>query len=59
MKQENVIRSKEQELKDEIKLEKREKKELQKFIKLEQAQVRKEQAEKQRKFLEQIKLEKG
>ncbi len=55
---ENVIRSKEQELKDEIKLEKERKKELQKFIRLEQAQVRKEQAEKQRKFLEQIKLEK-
>ena len=55
---ENVIRSKEQELKDEIKLEKERKKELQKFIRLEQAQVRKEQAEKQRKFLEQIRLEK-
>ena len=36
----------------------RERQELQKFIKLEQAEVRKEQAEKQRKFLEQIKLEK-
>ena len=31
--------------------------ELQKFIRLEQAELRKEQAEKQRKFLEQIKLE--
>jgi len=51
-------KSKEQELKDEIKLEKDRKKELQKFIRLEQAEVRKEQAEKQRKFLEQIKLEK-
>ena len=36
----------------------KEKKELQKFIRQEQAEVRKEQADKQRKFLEQIKLEK-
>ena len=50
--------AKEQEFKDEIRLEKERKKELQKFIRLEQAEVRKEQAEKQRKFLEQIKLEK-
>jgi len=56
--QENEIRAKEQELKEEIKLVKERKQELQKFIKLEQAEVRKEQAEKQRKFLEQIKLEK-
>ncbi len=49
---------KEQELKDEIKLERDRKKELQKFIRIEQAEVRKEQAEKQIKFLEQIKLEK-
>tara|TARA_A100001015_G_scaffold321213_1_gene450805 strand:- start:1113 stop:2321 length:1209 start_codon:yes stop_codon:yes gene_type:complete len=34
------------------------KKELQKFIRIEQAEVRKEQANKQRKFLEQIRLEK-
>ncbi len=54
----NEIKAKEKELKDEIKLEKERKKELQKFIRLEQAEVRKEQAEKQRKFLEQIKLEK-
>tara|TARA_Y100000768_G_scaffold281003_1_gene215964 strand:+ start:340 stop:1491 length:1152 start_codon:yes stop_codon:yes gene_type:complete len=55
---ENEIKAKEQELKEEIKLEKERKQELQKFIKLEQAEVRREQAEKQRKFLEQIKLEK-
>ena len=56
--QESEFRAKEQELKEEIKLGKERKEELQKFIKLEQAEVRKEQAEKQRKFLEQIKLEK-
>ena len=54
----NELKVKEQELKDEIKLGKERKHELQKFIKLEQAEVRREQAEKQRKFLEQIKLEK-
>ena len=52
------LKAKEQELKEEIKLGKERKQELQKFIKLEQAEVRREQAEKQRKFLEQIKLEK-
>ena len=56
--QRNLLKAKEQELKDEIKLVKERKKELQKFIRHEQAEVRKEQAEKQRKFLEQIKLEK-
>ena len=56
--QENELKAKEQELKEEIKLGKERKQELQKFIKLEQAEVRKEQAEKQRRFLEQIKLEK-
>ena len=54
---ENELRVKEQELKEEIKLGKKRKQELQKFIKFEQAEVRREQAEKQRKFLEQIKLE--
>ena len=54
----NQFKAKEQELKDEIKLVKERRKELQKFIRYEQAEVRKEQAEKQRKFLEQIKLEK-
>ena len=54
----NELKAKEEELKIEIKLGKERKKELQKFIRLEQAEVRKEQAEKQRRFLEQIKLEK-
>ncbi len=58
LEKENEFKAKEQELKDEIKLGKERKKELQKFIKFEQAEVRREQAEKQRKFLEQIKLEK-
>jgi len=48
---------KQRELKEEIKLGKERKKELQKFIRLEQAEVRREQAEKQRKFLEKIKLD--
>ncbi len=56
--QKNELKAKEQELKEEIKLGKERKQELQRFIKLEQAEVRREQAEKQRKFLEQIKLEK-
>jgi hypothetical protein len=51
-------KKKEKELKEEVTLERERKKELQKFIRIEQAQVRKEQAEKQRKFLEQIRLEK-
>jgi hypothetical protein len=55
---ENELQAKAQELKDEIKLERDRKKELQKFVRFEQAEVRKEQAEKQRKFLEQIKIEK-
>ena len=56
--QDKDLKAKEQELKEEIKLGKERKQELQKFIKLEQLEVRREQAEKQRKFLEQIKLEK-
>jgi len=51
-------KDKEKELKEEATLERERKKDLQKFIRIEQAQVRKEQAEKQRKFLEQIRLEK-
>jgi hypothetical protein len=54
----NELKAKEQELREEVKLERERKKELQKFVRLEQAEVRKEQAEKQRRFLEQIKLEK-
>ena len=51
-------KEKEEEFKERIIFERNRKKELQKFIRLEQAEVRKEQAEKQRKFLEQIRLEK-
>ena len=51
-------KEKEKELKERVAFERVRKKELQKFIRLEQAEVRKEQAEKQRKFLEQIRLEK-
>jgi hypothetical protein len=53
-----IQKEKERELKEEATLERERKKELQKFIRIEQAQVRKEQAEKQRKFLEQLRLEK-
>ena len=52
------LEKKEREYKEEIKLERERKKELHRFIRVEQAVVRKEQAEKQKKFLEQIKLEK-
>jgi hypothetical protein len=53
-----ALKSKKNELKEEQKLERERKIDLQKFIRLEQAELRKERAEKQRKFLEQIKLEK-
>ena len=53
-----ALEEKIKELKNEEKIEKDRKKELQKFIRVEQAEVRKEQAAKQKKFLEQIKLEK-
>ena len=56
--EELAIKAKKTELKDEQKLERERKIELQRFIRLEQAELRKERAEKQRKFLEQIKLEK-
>ena len=56
--EEFVLKAKKIELKEEQKLERERKIELQKFIRLEQAELRKERAEKQRKFLEQIKLEK-
>ena len=52
------LEEKQKEFKEEIKLQKDRRKDLQKFIRLEQAEVRREQAQKQRKFLEQIKLEK-
>ena len=51
-------KEKEKELKEAATHERERKKELLKFIRLEQAEVRKEQATKQRKFLEQIRLEK-
>jgi hypothetical protein len=53
-----AIIAKKTELKQEQKLERERKIDLQKFIRLEQAELRKEQAEKKRKFLEQIRLEK-
>ena len=58
LEKQSVLDAKQKEFKDEIKFERVRKIELQKFIRLEQAEVRKEQADKQRKFLEQIKLEK-
>ena len=53
-----ALEAKRNELKEEQKLERERKLDLQRFIKLEQAELRKERAEKQRQFLEQIKLEK-
>ena len=53
-----ALKVKKTELKEEQKLERERKIDLQKFIRLEQAELRKERAEKQRNFLEQIKLEK-
>ena len=58
LERENQLKAKQQELKEEVELKKIRKHELQKFIRFEQAEVRREQAERQRKFLEQIKLEK-
>ena len=53
-----VIKLKEQTLKDEEKLEKQRKKEIKLFLRKEQALLRIEQAEKQKQFLKQLKLEK-
>ncbi len=53
-----VIKLKEQTLKDEVKLEKQRKKEIKLFLRKEQALLRIEQAEKQKQFLKQLKLEK-
>jgi len=50
--------AKQQELRDEIKLAKERSQDLKKFIRQEQAILRREQAEKRRHFLEEIKLEK-
>ena len=49
--------SKQQELRDEIKFAKEREQDLKKFIRQEQAILRKEQAERQRKFLQELKLE--
>ncbi len=57
--QENLIlKIKEKELKEEKKLEKERNKDLKKFLRHEQAIVRKEQAERQKRFLEELKIEK-
>ena len=53
-----ALKAKEDELREEEKLVRERKIDLEKFIRLEQAELRKERAEKQKKFLEQIKLEK-
>ncbi len=52
------IDEKRKELREEIKLEKERAKDIKIFLRKEQAIIRKEQAEKQRKFLEELKLEK-
>ena len=52
------IKKKQEEVRLEIKLEKERKFDIKRFIREEQANLRKEQAEKRRKFLEKIKLEK-
>ena len=52
------LKLKEQSLRDEMRLEKERAKDIKLFLRKEQAIVRKEQAEKQRQFLQQIKLEK-
>ena len=56
--EELALKARALELKEEEKLSRERKIDLQKFIRLEQAELRKERAEKQRKFLEQIRLEK-
>ena len=53
-----AVEEKQRELREEIKLEKERERDVKSFIKYDQALLRKEQAEKQRKFLEQIKLQK-
>ena len=60
IKEEKDLQSKlkEQILKDEMKLEKERAKDIKLFLRKEQAIIRQEQAEKQRKFLEQLKIEK-
>jgi len=60
MKEERRLRyeAKQQELRDEVKLARERSQDLKKFIREEQAILRREQAEKRRRFLEEIKLEK-
>jgi len=53
-----ILKLKEKELKEEIKLDKERNRELKKFLRQEQAIVRKEQAERQKRFLEELKIEK-
>jgi len=53
-----ILKLKEKELKEEIKLDKERNKELKKFLRQEQAIVRKEQAERQKRFLQELKIEK-
>ena len=56
--EEQALKAKELELKQEELLEKERKKELQKFIRFEQAELNREQVEKQKKVQEQLRLEK-
>ena len=60
IKLEELLRQKlkEQELRQEIRIEKERKKDIKIFLRKEQAEIRKEQAERQRKFLFELKLEK-
>jgi len=52
-----ILKLKEKELKEEKKLEKERNKDLKKFLRQEQAILRKEQAERQKRFLQEIKIE--
>tara|TARA_Y100000590_G_scaffold367812_2_gene428087 strand:- start:62 stop:1189 length:1128 start_codon:yes stop_codon:yes gene_type:complete len=56
-KKEQEFKFKKKQLKEEIRLERERNKEIKKFLRAEQALIRKEQAEKQRKFLEELKIE--
>lgn len=56
--EEQALKAKELELKQEERLEKERKKDLQRFIKLEQAELNREQSEKQKKIQEQLRIEK-
>ena len=53
-----IYEAKQQELKDEVRLARERKQDLKRFIRYEQAILRREQTEKRRRFLEEIKLEK-